>query len=71
MCVTVTRGKYPSCTAWWVSEKTPVMSDCEAMMVAAVESATSAYVAAPVGTMAKNGLVTALASRRTSAPCPR
>ncbi len=34
------RGNWPSCTAWRVMEKTPEITACEAMMVAAVASIT-------------------------------
>ncbi len=34
------RGNCPSCTACWVMENTPVMTACEAMMVAKVASMT-------------------------------
>ena len=34
------RGNWPSCTACWVMEKTPLITACDAMMVAMVASAT-------------------------------
>ena len=36
VCVTVSRGEYPSCMAWCVSENAPEMSACDAITAAAV-----------------------------------
>jgi len=54
-----------------VSEKTPVISACEAMTVAGAAMATSAIVAAPLGTIPKNGLAMARGSLRIKAPWPK
>jgi len=39
------RGRYPSCTAWVVSENAPEISACEAMTVAAVAISTRGHMA--------------------------
>ena len=50
----MTRGKYPSCTAWRVSENTPEMSACDATTVAAVDRMTMGM-STGAGNSAKNG----------------
>jgi hypothetical protein len=54
-----------------VSEKAPEMSAWEAITVATLESPTSASVAAPAGTMEKNGFSAVDGSRRMRAPWPK
>ena len=64
------RGRYPSCTAWRVSENAPEITACEAITVAIVVSTTSGIVA-HAGARWKNGCSAAVGSRRTSAPWPK
>ncbi len=43
----VTRGRYPSCTAWRVSEYAPEISACDATTAATVAMMTIGYSQAP------------------------
>ena len=63
-------GNRPSFEAWAATENAPVMTACEAMMVAAVASSTMGS-RAQCGISRKNGALTELWSPRMSAPCPK
>ena len=66
----VTRGENPSCTACCVSEYAPLISACDAMMVAMVAMKIAGK-SKEAGTSSKNGLFTSAPRSMRSAPCPK
>ena len=64
------RGSRPSWIACWVSEKAPVITAWDAMMVAAVASTTMG-ISAHSGIMRKKGLSMAAGLAMSIAPWPR
>ena len=70
VCSTRRRGRYPSRAACCATEKAPVMTDCEAITVAAAARTTRGSCAQP-GASRKNGLaMLATGLSRISAPWP-
>ena len=64
----MTRGNIPSWMACCVSENAPLMRACDAITVASVARATSAYVGMPSGTCAKKGFLIFAVVEMMSAP---
>ena len=64
------RGNWPSCTACWVIEKTPVITDWLAMMAASVASITMGR-CAQCGMTEKKAMEASPGLRSKAAPWPK
>ncbi len=64
------RGNWPSCTACWVMEKTPVITAWLAMMAARVASITMG-ICAQCGMTEKKAMPACSGSRSSAAPWPK